>query len=184
MARHARTAASVAVLVAVLASPLAVAASSRRVGAKPKRPNTAQNRVRSQAPSGGAARNALGEGQAERGSRITWDHDAVVRWEDQDGTVHYTRGYEVPQRFRPAARRVHATVGTVPLDRAEAKKAAASLEGPTSASAIPALPALPVITLPPGPSPSSAAGTQQGLSSGTSQGTTGPRQPTPATAIR
>jgi Ni/Co efflux regulator RcnB len=158
MALHARTAASVAVLVVVLASPLAVAARSRTVDAKPKRPHTAQHRVRPQAPSGGAARAARGEGQAKGGSQVAWDPNAVVRWEDQDGTVHYTHGYEVPQRFRPKVRHVYATVGTVPLDRAETGKSAAWLEGP------PSIAALPVITLPPGPALPSAARTPQVVS--------------------
>lgn len=163
MALHARTAAFVAVLVAVLASPLAVAARSRTVDAKPKRPHTAQHRARPQAPSGGAARAARGEGQTGGGSQVARDPNAVLRWEDQDGTVHYTQGYEVPQRFRPKVRHVYATVGTVPLDRTETGKSAASLEGPTSIAA------LPVITLPPGRALPPAAGTPQRLPSGASQ---------------
>ncbi len=179
MALHARTAASLAVLLAVLASPLAVAARSRTVDAKPKRPHTPQHGVRPQAPSGGAARAAGGEGQAEGGSRVAWDPNTVVRWEDQDGTVHYTHGYEVPQRFRPKVRHVYTTVGTVPLDRAGTGKSAASREGPTSTAA------LPVITLPPGPALQSAAETPQRVPSGAPDGsTTGPPQPTSGAAIR
>lgn len=160
MALHARTAASLAVLGAVLASPVAVAEQSRTVDAKPKSAHTAKHGVRPRAPSGGAARAARGEAQAEEGSQAASSPNAVVRWEDQDGTVHYTRGYEVPQRFRPKARGVRTTVGTVPLDRVEKGKSAASHEGAASTAA------LPVNSLPPGPALPSAADTLQRLPSG------------------
>ncbi len=167
MALHARTAASLAVLGAVLASPLAVAEQSRTVDAKPKSAHTGQHGVRPRAPSGGAARAARGEAAS--------NPNAVVRWEDQDGTVHYTRGYEVPQRFRPKARGVRTTVGTVPLDRAEKGKSAASQEGAASTAAPP------VISLPPGPALPSAADTLKRVPSGApapDRSTTAPPQPT------
>ncbi len=178
MALHARTAASLVLLEAMLASPLAVAAP-RAVDGKPKKPHKAQHGVRPQAPSAGAASAAREAGQVEGGSRVAWDPNAVVRWEDQDGVVHYTHGYDVPQRFRPKGRNVYTTVGTVPLDRAETGKSPASREGAASTAA------LPVITLPPGPAVPPATDTPQRVPSNAPQeSTTGPPKPTSGAATR
>jgi hypothetical protein len=170
MALRARTAASLAVLVTVLASPPAVAALPRTADAKPKQPHTPRRGVRLEPRSLGAARVEAGSGQGGEGSQVERDDNAVVRWEDQNGTVHYTIPSEVPQRFRPKLRRVYTTVGTVPIDRTEAPKSAAAREAPA---------ALPVITLPPGPAVPLATDTPRPVSSGPPQGsTTGPVQPT------
>ena len=171
MALPPRTAAWIVVLVTALASPLSVAARSRAVGAKAKNSHAPPQTVRSQTPLGRAAPADGGAGQREEGSQGESDMNAVVRWEDRDGAVHYAHRYEVPQRSRPSLKRVYASVGIVPLDRTEEPKSPQSPERATAA--------FPVITLPPGPAVASAGDAPKRVPSGSPQGsTTGPSQPT------
>ena len=173
MALPPRTAAWIVVLVTALASPLSVAARSRAVGAKAKNSHAPPQTVRSQTPLGRAAPADGGAGQREDGSQGESDMNAVVRWEDRDGAVHYAHRYEVPQRSRPSLKRVYASVGIVPLDRTEEQKSPPSPERATSTAAFP------VITLPPGPAVTSATDAPKRVPSGSPQGpTTGPLQPT------
>jgi hypothetical protein len=177
MALPPRTAAWLVVLATALAFPLPVAARSRTVGVKAKKPSPAPQTVRSQTPLRSAAPPEVGAGRAE-GSHGDSDLNAVVRWEDRDGAVHYAPGYEVPQSSRPKVRRVYTSVGVVPLDRTEAEKPPPSPERATSSAG------LPVITLPPGTVPPPADAPQR-VPSGSQQGpTTGSSQPAPAGTSR
>ena len=171
MALRRRTAASLAVLVTVLAFPLSAAARPRTADAKAKKPHSAPQGVRSQTRLDGAALAEGGAGQRDEGSQPESDANAIVRWEDGDGGVHYTRRYEVPQRAR-SLRRVYTTVGTVPLDRTEAEKPAASPEGATSTATLGVIP-LP----PPSTSVPPAADAPQRVPSGSPQGSTTERGP-------
>jgi hypothetical protein len=178
MALPPRTAAWLVVLATALAFPLPVAARSRTVGAKAKKPNAAAQTVRSQRPLRRAAPAEVGAGQREEGSHGDSDLNAIVRWEDRDGAVHYAPGYAVPQSSRSKVRRVYTSVGVVPLDRTEAAKPPPSREHATSTAGFPA------ITLPPAPVPPPADAPQR-VPSGSPQGpTTGPSQPAPAGTSR
>ena len=173
MALPPRTAACLVVLATALVFPLSVPARSRMAGAKGKKPNAAPQPAQSHAPIRRAAPTEGVAGQRGEGSHGDSDLNAVVRWEDRDGGVHYAPGYEVPQSSRPKVRRVYTSVGVVPRDRKEAEKPPPSPEHATSSAGFPA------ITLPPGSVPP-PAGAPQGLPSGSPQGPTTGSSQTPS----
>jgi hypothetical protein len=178
MAFPPRTAACLVVLATAFAFPLPVAARSRTVGAKAKKPSPAPQTVRPQTTLRRGAPPEVGAGQREEGSHGDSDLNAVVRWEDRDGALHYAPGYEVPQSSRPKVRRVYTSVGVVPLDRTEAEKPPPSPEHATSTAGFP------VITLPPGTVPPPADARQR-VPSGSPQGpTSGPSLPAPVGTSR
>jgi hypothetical protein len=113
------------------------------------------------------------EGTAERGARpagpAPLDEQALYRWEDDQGGLHFGAGAQVPPRFRKRALPVTGSVGVMPLDRAPpaAQQPAAAKEAPAAGAAPapgPASPApgaaAPAPAAPPPPPAAPAAGSE------------------------
>lgn len=104
------------------------------------------------------------EGTAERSARpagpAPLDEQALYRWEDDQGALHFGAGAQVPPRFRRRALPVTGSVGVMPLDRAPpaAQQPAAAKEAPAAgAPATPAAGAAPAAAAgPAGPAPAAA----------------------------